>query len=80
MKAGGRRMRKDHELETQLLQALARPTSPREVFKAVGGHADGTGAIMRAFNRLVISGKVTRFGARCSFDHGHEVLYVANGS
>lgn len=78
MTTGGRRLRKDHELEVQLLAALARPTSPREVFRTVGGQAEGTRAIARAFNELLKSGKVRRYGARCSFDYGHEVLYVAS--
>jgi hypothetical protein len=73
MTTGGRRLRKENELEAQLLAALARPSSPREVFAVVGA----TVAIMRTFNRLMIDGKVIRHGARRTFDHGHEVLYVA---
>lgn len=72
MERGARHLRKDDELERQILDALSAPLSPRELFLRIGY----TAAITRAFNRLCEVRKVDRFGARCTFDHGYEVLYV----
>jgi hypothetical protein len=68
----GSKNRSEAILEAEIIAALSRPVSPRELFAVVGD----TLAVMRAFNRLVSSGRVERWGARNTFDHGHEMLYV----
>jgi hypothetical protein len=78
MGTGERKHRSCEEIEAQILAALRRPSSPREVFHAITNNNGATATITKAFNNLLKNGKVRRFGARYSFDYGHEVLYETN--
>lgn len=76
MGTGEGRHRTCAQLEAQILKTLNRPSSSREIFRAITNCNGATRTITQAFNNLLKSGKVRRFGARYSFDYGHEVLYV----